>query len=123
MDTTGCDNLKIRMFTTNLSASANKVEFDMDNTPLRFKSFLTVYHEGGKPVLLQSEFYVNKIIKTSTLKPSNVPLNMYDKGNIFYYEKNNNTGWEIAGGVALAGVIVAGVIIAVDKGTDIDMRH
>lgn len=98
--------------------TVKKANYNIHNTPLKFKSYLTLFYDAEKPIQIQTEFYVAGLIKSSGLTPSTLPHNMDDKGNIFYYEKTNNAGWYIFGGVAGVGAMV--LILTADMSTDID---
>lgn len=100
--------------TTNIK----RIGYELQDTPLRFGSYLTLYTTPDKEQAYRIGFYVNNLIKTK-VKPSLLPSDMAERGDTFYQHKRpNNTGWEILAG----SVIVAGTV-AIDVWANKDDRH
>lgn len=96
---------------------AQRVDFEVSDTPLFFRSYLTIYTEPDKPVVFDQAFYVSNITKTS-IKPQNMPGNLMDRGDVFYlYQPANNDPLYITLGVVAIGGIVAA---SVAYGADVD---
>lgn len=88
--------------------------FTKENSPLIFKSFLTVYtmqNNQPKPSLYEHEFFVSKIINSND-NPKNLTDYQLQRGDCFYISKK--TGYAkfmtgvavvaVVGGIAAAGV-------------------
>lgn len=92
-------------------ATIQSMNYEYENSPLRFSSFLTVYTNPDEYQDYQSEFYTTNLIKTK-VKPKKLPLKMGSRGDIFYQRKRpNTTGWEILGvTAAFAGVVTLNVL-------------
>jgi hypothetical protein len=62
---------KVNLFDgdNSMRAEIQVADFIKDNSPLKFKSYLTLYTQDGngvKPMTYQHEFYVSKIVNTTT---------------------------------------------------------
>lgn len=92
-----------------------RINYDYENSPLHFDSFITVYTSPQKPQAYQSDFYATHLIKTS-VKPQDLPADMGDRGDVFYQCKRpNNVGWHILGATAIvAGTVTLDVLISND---------
>jgi len=97
--------------------SAKMIKFTEENTPLRFRSYLTLYHDKGTPFPIEHEFYISNLIKTKNVKPNNLPDNLFNKGNMFYIEKeskNKGFGEAMLGTTLVLGLFVLDAAIASD---------
>lgn len=103
----------------NQAIKLKKTEFDITNTPLFFKSYLTIYQDLAKPMTFEQSFYISNLMKTGSLKPKNLPESIGERGDFFYVEKPaNNTFWE----VLLGTTIVVGVV-ALSTTVDTDYNY
>lgn len=90
----------------NTKQHVDKAQYDYENSPLKFKSYLTLYTDSKNPQSYIAEFYTSSLLKTKA-NPKNLPNNMAERGDIFYQEKKpKNTGWDIL----LGTVIISGVV-------------
>ncbi|MDR0824792.1 MAG: hypothetical protein LBN74_06825 [Prevotella sp.] len=64
-----------------------RIEFDPANSPLTFKSYLTVYYQPDKPMTYEQDFYMDSLFKTSKIAPYSLSGQMADRGDFFYVEK------------------------------------
>lgn len=82
-----------------------RADFSIDDSPLKFTSYITIYAQPENPISYEQDFYITTLIKTREISPSKLPKSMKDRGDTFYTIKPaNNTGWEIL----LGTVIIAG---------------
>lgn len=90
----------------------NRADFDEQSSPLKFKSFLTIYTGQQAAMLFEQDFYVANQITTKQIKPTDLLASFADRGDFFYSikEDENNTFFSILGGTALVGfaIIMAG---------------
>lgn len=112
----------------NNSETAMKVkrlDFDEENSPLSFKSYLTVYSQPENPMVFEQDFYLSTLMRTSEAKPSYLPGQMLDRGDFFYVEKpaNNTALYTTLGIVAGAGLIVIGVVYGEPENTVYDYDY
>ncbi|WP_342646604.1 hypothetical protein [Mucilaginibacter sp. CSA2-8R] len=82
---------KINLFDGNSSmrAEIQVADFMKDNSPLKFKSYLTLYTQDGsvvKPMAYQHEFYVSKIVNINT-EPYYLPEFQRQRGDFFLNAK------------------------------------
>jgi len=101
-----------------LTELANEVtvrttDYTEEDSPLYFRSYLTVYAEDKpgsyQPMYFERSFYISKLMKTGNVEPANFKAGQGKHGDFFYVHKvrGANTG-VIVGVVALS---VAGVVI------------
>jgi len=90
---------------------ANRADFTVADSPLQFKSYLTLYSTPDKPMIFEQDFYMSSLIKTG-LRPSNLPGDMMDKGDLFYIEQvaNKTPLYTTLGIIGLGGLIAVGII-------------
>ncbi|MFR0677584.1 hypothetical protein [Dysgonomonas mossii] len=86
-------------------------DFDQTDTPLAFKSYLTIYSQPDKPMVFEQDFYLSSLIRTEA-KPSEMFNQLLDRGDLFYVEKpaNNDALYTTLGIIGGAGLIVVGVM-------------
>ncbi len=91
------------------------LKFKEDESPLRFRSYLTLYTitPNGvreKQMTYEQSFYISTLMKSGSLRPKNVPAHQQQRGDFFYVrkEKGNSIAFITAGVVAIG---VAGVAI------------
>lgn len=87
--------------------------FTKDNSPLSFKSYLTLYTTADqviKPLALQHDFYISKSIRTHS-NPKNVAEYQNKSPDLFYTQKATGYG-NVIGGVAVATAVVGASAIA-----------
>jgi len=99
--------------------SVEITDFDEQNTPLRFRSFLTMHRTPENPFSVEHSFYVSKIIKSGNLTPDNITDDLFKRGDIFYLEKENKSKY-IAGDILLGTAIVGLVVVGIVWGGDDD---
>lgn len=92
-----------------------RIDFDENNSPIHFKSYLTIYEKPEKPMVFENTFFISNLIKASGLSPKDLPNEIVDRGDLFYVTKPaNNTFWEVFGVTAVVAGVVA-LDIAVDS--------
>lgn len=96
-------------------ASAKVINFDNNNSPLIFRSFLSLYYKQAQPFYLNDYFYVSKIIKTSK-SPNTLSERYVSRGDIFYLQDTDYTAAYIVGGAAVLG----GVILIISEFATMD---
>ncbi len=87
--------------------------FTKDNSPLSFKSYLTLYTTTDqviKPLAFQHDFYISKSIRTQA-NPKNVAEYQNRSPDLFYTQKTTGYG-KVIGGVAVATAVVGAGAIA-----------
>ncbi len=111
----GLDNLNKQDYKKQIMGDKNnnahkikRARFTEENTPLKFKSYLTVYSEPDKPMSFEQEFYISNIIRTNAIKPKNLTEELADRGDWFYIEKPANNSFV---NILLGTTIVAGAVI------------
>lgn len=86
-------------------------DFTVENTPMRFRSFLTVQIPEGTAqhmVFYEHEFYISNLVETNS-GPDLLPLDKKKGGNRAYVRKTTGAG----AGLAMLGVAaVVGVMVA-----------
>lgn len=94
-----------------------RISFDEYDSPLQFRSYLTIYANPDKPMTFEQSFYMSHLIKTNSINPKNLPADMADRGDFFYLEKPaNTTALEIILGTTLVvGAVVLDVAIDSDR--------
>ena len=93
-----------------------RIDYTQDNTPLTFRSYLTVYFENGEPMVFEDEFYMSNLLKSTQIAPDKLPASLAERGDLFYVEKPaNTTALQIIAGTAIvAGAIAVDVILDSD---------
>ena len=111
----GFENLHKRNYKTQIMASKKeetfkiqRAHFTEENTPLSFRSYLTIYSEPDKPMSFEQQFYISDLIKTAQIKPNNLPGDLAERGDWFYVEKPANNSFV---NILLGTTIVAGTVI------------
>ncbi len=103
----------------NEAIKVKRIDFDETNSPLLFKSYLTMYAIAEEPMTFEQSFYLSNLLKTNEVSPKNLPVNMHDRGDLFYLEKPANTPFL---DVFLGTTLVIGVV-ALDVALDPDNRY
>lgn len=85
-----------------------RAQFTDDNTPLKFRSYLTIYAEPDKPMSFEQEFYISSVIKTRGIKPGSLPGDLNNRGDWFYLEKPANNSFVA---ILLGTTVIAGTAI------------
>lgn len=91
-------------------ARVKTMHFAEFNSPLRFRSYLTIYRgypnpEKSKPFVLDQTFFVSDLMKSGTVKPSDVLSYTSERGDFFYYKKVKGSAFgNTVGVIALCGV-------------------
>lgn len=90
-----------------------RLSFTESNSPLSFRSVLTVYTEerNGSPrkdMLLERSFYISQVVKAGGLHPSNLNAFNRQDGDCFYvqHRKGENTGM-VLGVIAISAAGIA----------------
>jgi len=101
---------------------AERIDFEETNSPLAFKSYLTVYFQPERPMTFEQDFYLSTLIKTNRTNPSSLPSQMLERGDFFYVEKpaNNTALYTTLGIVAGTGLIVLGIVYGDGENLDYD---
>lgn len=94
------------------STRVKRIDFEESATPLKFRSYLTVYAQPEKPMVFTQDFYLKNLIRTGAVKPNELPGNMADRGDFFYTIKpaNNSVLYGTLSVIALTGLAVIGVV-------------
>ncbi len=84
------------------------LDFSISNSPLKFRSYLTLYRDPALALIVDEEFYMSNLIKTKDITPSSMHSSIFDKGNMFYIRvaPNNQIGEILLGGTLLVGVVL-----------------
>lgn len=96
--------------------------FDESNSPLRFRSYLTLYTSDGnsiKPSAYEHQFFVSRSMK-GNLNPQKIPDYQTRRPDLFYTSKRTAYGKTMTG-VGIATVLVG--IAALDAAVDDGNRH
>lgn len=89
------------------------IVFNEDDSPLRFRSYLTMYFgEEMTPMVFDESFYMSHLIKSKSITPKNIPENFAGRGDTFYVEKEGNGGTVAAILVSSALIVGAAAIDA-----------
>lgn len=75
----------------NESVSIKQIYFSEEDSPLKFKSYLTIYADKNNPMTFEQEFYLSNLIKSKSLTPKSMPEKLAERGDLFYIEKPANT--------------------------------
>lgn len=96
----------------NNKTQISRIDYNINNSPLMFKSYLTLYRVPHRPIVFQQDFYMSNLIKTHSISPDKLPMGMIDKGDFFYVEKHPNTGLieGVLGVSLIVGVVALDVI-------------
>lgn len=103
------DKYKNAKLVTNKNEAENikRIDYDLQNSPLIFGSYLTIYTKIDEAKGYRTDFFVKSLIKTK-VAPNLLPFEMADRGDTFYQHiRPNNSGWELLGVTALAAGVVA----------------
>lgn len=97
--------------------SAQRIDFTDYNTPLKFRSYLTIYADKDKPMVFEQEFFLANIIKSKELTPKTMDGILADRGDLFYIQKEpNTTGLDILLGTTLiVGSVALDVLINAEE--------
>lgn len=96
-------------------ANIGRITYNLDNSPLKFGSYISIYAKPDEIHSYTTNFYVTNLIKTK-VSPKSLPADMAERGDTFYQHKRpNNTGWEILGATAIvAGAVAVEVMVHKD---------
>ncbi len=94
------------------SVRVKRLDFDESATPLKFRSYLTVYAQPEKPMVYTQDFYLKSLIRTGGVKPNELPSNMADRGDFFYTIKpaDNSPLYVTLSVIGLAGLGIIGIV-------------
>lgn len=111
----------------NGTVSVRTKEFTEENSPLYFRSYLTLYtgdHNGKqtKSMFFERSFYVSKLIKAGNLPPVDFSEQQQQAGDFFYIHNVKGTkAGLIIGSVAVAvGCVSIGIALGTE-GEDLDI--
>ena len=84
------------------------LNFTLSDSPLKFRSYLTLYRVAASPIIVDEEFYLCNLIKTKGISPSSMHSSLFDRGNVFYIRiaPNNQFGEILLGTTLLMGVVI-----------------
>ena len=84
------------------------LNFTLSDSPLKFRSYLTLYGVSTPPIIVDEEFYLCNLIKTKGISPSSMHSSLFDRGDMFYVRiaPNNQFGEILLGSALLMGVVV-----------------
>jgi len=98
---------------------ASVMEFSKENSPLQFKSYMTLYTvKNNQPHLFnhQQDFFISSVVRSSA-NPKNVFEFYKNPGNVIVSSKT--TGY----GKVMTGVAVAGVVVGASALSDTESRE
>jgi len=103
----------------NMLRKAKRADFTLSDTPLKFKSYLTIYSSPERPMVFEQDFYLSTLLKTG-LNPGNMPQDMIERGDFFFVEQpaNNNAIYTTLGIVGLGSLVVLGIVYGDDVHSD-----
>lgn len=90
------------------SSNIKMLNFSISDSPLRFRSYITLYKDPKTPLIVDEEFYMSNLIKTKSISPSSMHASIFDRGDMFYIKiaPNNQFGEILLGTTLLVGVVV-----------------
>lgn len=92
------------------SSTVKMLNFSISDSPLRFRSYLTLYKDKDpkSPLIVDEEFYISSLIKTKSISPSSMHSYIFDRGDMFHIKiaPNNQFGEILLGTTLLVGVVV-----------------
>lgn len=93
--------------------SVRRIDFTNTDSPLKFKSYLTIYADKDHPMAFEQEFFLANIIKSKDLTPKTINGILADRGDFFYIQKEpNTTGLDILLGTTLImGAVAIDVLV------------
>jgi len=93
------------------------LKFNEENSPLRFRSYLTLYKTPDNPFQMENEFYISMLMKSKDLTPKTMPQDMFARGDMFYIEKvskNKGFGEAVLGATLLVGAVALDIALSND---------
>lgn len=100
-----------------IPVDVNFLPFTEDNSPLRFRSYLTLYKTPNRPFTMENEFYISSLVKTKDITPRNMPQDLFNRGDMFYIEKeskNKGFGEAVLGATLLVGAVALDIALSSD---------
>jgi hypothetical protein len=81
--------------------------FTEDNSPIRFRSYLTISvgEAGARPAVYEHSFYVSEL-QSTILEPGNFGFNLQQRGNRYYIREETGFGRAATGFGVIAGTAV-----------------
>lgn len=70
-----------------IPVTVNKIDFTPEDTPFKFRSYLTLYTDPNHPFTFEHEFFISNLIKSKVITPSNIDQRLAERGDFFYIEK------------------------------------
>lgn len=103
------NHTRVNLYTTDGVVKANRYSFEVLESPLAFRSFLTVSfsEDFSNPVYLDHTFWVSDIIE-SAVGPQRLP---HRKSDQFYIEKTSSSGVLIGTTAVVGALLVLPVVI------------
>lgn len=104
------------------SVTVQRIDYIEEDSPLKFKSYLTIYAQPEKPMTFKQDFYIANIIKATGLKPAELAGNMAERGDFLYVEKpaNNTALYTTLTVVTVTGLAVVGLLYGDPNNNDYD---
>lgn len=98
------------------------IDFDENNTPLKFRSYLTIYAKPEKPMVFTQDFYLKNLVRTSEANPNDLVNNMAERGDFFYTIKpaNNSALYTTLTIIGVTGLVIVGAVYGEPVDTDSD---
>lgn len=94
--------------------NVKEIEFTEQDSPLIFRSYITLYDEANEAFYKDDSFYLSRVIRTSQ-SPQSLPDRIGKSSDTFYLIKQNNTA-----GYVVAGAIGVGLLIWSATSVDMD---
>ncbi|MCD7914999.1 MAG: hypothetical protein LUG96_06860 [Tannerellaceae bacterium] len=94
------------------------IHFEETNSPLRFRSYLSLYTVGpdgkrNQTFRYQQRFYLSRLVKAGGLSPNRIPDYTAQRGDFFYIRnvKGRNAGiWAGVIAICMAGVVIEAAV-------------
>lgn len=97
---------------SDVTYAVRKKEFDAANSPLTFRSYITLQFAGSaKDTTLEHTFHVREIVQTST-SPKHFIVAYTGRGDTYYVGKATGFGTGVAAVGIVGGAVAAGVVAA-----------
>lgn len=85
------------------------LNFVEEDTPLRFRSYLTLYTispdgSRGKSMAFEQSFYISQLMRAGGISPSEMLANEQQRGDFFYVRKESGSSAGFMAGVIALGV-------------------
>lgn len=104
----------------NEALSVKRIDFEESATPLKFRSYLTIYAQPEKPMVFTQDFYLKNLIKATGVHPNELANDLADRGDFFYTIKpaNNSALYTTLTIIGVTGLVIVGAVYGEPVDTD-----